>query len=347
MKNTHKKAYLAITSVLMAMTAQIHAADCNKSPCKPAPKPCNPEPRCAPRCEDSCKPSRYCGIDCNPAPDEINIRADLLYWRAELCGLEAAFGSTAIATSVAGGIITTTVTESDKEPDFDWRFGFRVGADLEFNRFDLDAIWTHYEGGAHFKDHGSHGRWKIKYDVIDLTIGRRFCMSPCFWFKPFIGVRSADIHQSLHSDLSTFFTAIIGNNTVFTRKHDKEDFWGIGPELGVEADWHIGCNFSIYASIDVVTYYGEVKGKNFDTDTFTSTVSVCNGKNKHCFDSLATDGAIGIRWDKSWDCYCYAIDFMAKLGAEQHRIYDFSDLGSDGTLSLDGGIFEIGIGFRY
>jgi hypothetical protein len=265
-----------------------------------------------------------------------------------LCGLESAFGNTTIATTVSpDAITTTTVLESHKEPHSKWDLGFRVGAEIWTNCYLLEAEWTHFNGRASFHDGRQHGRWTIDYDVIDLIFGGSFCTTPCVHLTPFIGVRGARIKQKLDSHLETFFTALIGDNFVFTDKKDKEDFWGVGPELGIKADWDLGCNFSIYGSFDFVTYYGRVKGKHFDTDTFTKTLSVCDGKSHRCFNSIGTDLALGLRWDACW-CYCGCeITFMLNLGLEQHRIYDFSDLGSDGTFSLDGGVAGAGIGFRF
>lgn len=280
----------------------------------------------------------------------LTIEADLLYWRPELCGLESAFGDTTIATTVSSNAITTTtVTENDKEPHSKWSAGFRVGADLTFNCADVDLQWTHFDGHANFREGAQHGHWKIKYDAIDLTFGRNFNILSCFDIKPYIGVRGVCIHQKLKSHLQTLFTStLIGSNTVLTDMDDKEDFWGVGPQLGFEADWKLGCDFSLYGSFAVVTYYGDVKGKNFDTDTFTQTVSVCHGKKKHCFNNIATDAALGVRWDTCVSNCCGCdLNLMFKLGVEQHRIYDFSDLGSDGTLSLDGGVFAAGFNFDF
>lgn len=325
-----KQISMTVTGMLMAMTVQVNGTDSYLP---------DGVDGCFPACEEAncCTKERW-----------LSLRGELLYWRPELCGLEAAFGTTAIATSVSSNAITTTtVTESDEEPHSKWSPGFRVGAGADYNCFDVDLAWTHFNGHANFHKNAQHGKWKIRYDVIDLTFGRYFYPTRCVAVKPFIGVRGARIHQHLNSHLTTLFTALIGNNTVTTDKIDSEKFWGIGPELGFDANWKIGCNFSLYGSFAVVTYYGHVDSKNFDTDTFTTTVSVCNGKKKHCFNNIGTDIALGIRWDKSIALCCGCVDFMLRLGAEQHRIYDFSDLGSDGTLSLDGGVFAAGVNYRF
>lgn len=322
MRSTFKHMYAAISTLSMVMIAQV-SADCNT----------------AGYCETTCCETEAC---------KVTLTGELLYWRPELCGLESAFGTTEIATTVNGDIVTTAVAESDKEPDFKWDAGFRIGADVAFNCFDLELDWTHFKGKGKFHEDRQHGHYNIDYDVIDLTLGRSFCVAPCFYVKPFIGVRGARIHQKLRSHLETLFTAVIGDNTVFTDIDDKENFWGIGPQIGLDADWYLGCNFSLYGSFAVVTYYGDVKGRSHHVDTFTRTVSECHGKNKHCFNNIATDAAIGIRWETCTTCFCGCeMDLMLKLGLEQHRIYDFSNLGSDGELSLDGGVFAAGVGFNY
>lgn len=323
MTSVLKRKYITLMGLLMAVTAQVNGFDYNPSMyCEPSD------------CEQSCG---------------FSFNAELLYWRPELCGLEGAFGTTTISTTVdTNAITTTTITESDKEPTSKWDAGFRIGVGSIFDGFDLHVDWTHFNGSAKFSEGSQFGDWKIKYDTIDLTLSRGFDMTHCFNLRPFIGIRGAKIHQRLKSHLETLFTSpLIGNNTVFTDKDDKEDFKGIGPRIGLRADWELGCNFSLYGSFAVVSYYGDVKSKNFDVDTFTSTVSVCNGERKHCFDNLATDMEFGICWETS-SCFCdYDLHLGLKLGVEQHRIYDFSELGSDGNLTLDGGVFAADLTFHY
>lgn len=322
-----KRIYIALTTTLLILaTAQVNASPFSLSRC----------------CE-----ADFCEIDCCNQPLDVNIWAELLYLRPHLGGLEAAFGNTTISTTADAGVITTTIRESDREPHFQWSPGFRLGTDVALDCFDLELDWMHFDGDAKFRDTPQHGHWKIRYDAVDFTFGRCFRVNPCFYFKPFVGIRAIGIHHKLKSHLETLFTAVIGNNTVLTDKDDKERFWGVGPELGFEVNFPMGCNFNIYGSFDVVTYYGYMRSRNFDTDTFTTIVSVSNGKKKYGFDNIATDAEVGISWKKSICYCCYEVDLMVNLGLEQHRIYEFSKLGSDGTLSLDGGVFGAGIGFRY
>lgn len=313
MKMVLRKKYASLLGLLIMITGHVNGANC--------------EPIC-------CKTPAY----------EFNISGELLYWKPELCGLEGAFGNTTIGTTLdANANIVTSINETDEEPHAKWNEGYRVGAGVSLNGFEVDLKWTHYNGHAKFRDANQFGKWRIKYRAIDLTLGHSFCASS-FYLKPFIGVRFVEIRQKLTAHLETFFTSLIGNNTIFTDKNDKENFCGAAPQIGIDAEWYLGCNLSLYGSFAFLTYYGDVKGKNFDVDTFTRTISICNGKKKRCFSNLATDGTLGIRFDSTSNRYCGCdIDFMLKLGMEQNRIYDFSELGSDGNFSLYGGVFAAGL----
>jgi hypothetical protein len=281
---------------------------------------------------------------------EVLLKGELLVWRGALSGLEAAFGKTFITTVNQDQLQVTTLKESNKKPNYKWRAGFRLGAEFMFERnFNLETDWTHFNGYAnHENQEDKNGHWKLDYDTIDLTIAHNFYPCHRFFVKPFIGLRGAIIHQKLESNLVTTKTDIEQVVTTITTKlDDKEKFWGVGPELGIEADWYLGWDLSVYAMFDAVPYYGNVHSKNDDVDTILSTKNINDIKGNSCFNSIGTDGAIGIRWDK-YLCYKNCdVHILLKLGLEQHRIYEFSNLGADGSLSLDGGVFEAGVGFRF
>lgn len=323
MTNALKKISVAITGMLMALTAPVNGVDYNQISC------------CPPEC-------------CDAPGCQFFLSGELLYWRPSLCGLESAFGTTGIAATVANSILTTTITETDVEPHSKWSPGFRIGGEVACDAYDVAALWTHFNGRATFNDGPQHGHWKIHYDAVDLVLGRNISMwSSCFNVRPFIGVRGLRIHQRLRSHLETIFTSALGSSTILSDMNDRESFRAVGPQLGFEADVSLGCNFRLYGSFDVVSYYGKVKGNNCDFDTFATTVSATRAHKHRCFNSIGTDAAIGIIWDKTVCYCCNEWNFRVNLGVEQHRIYDFSDLGSDGTLSLDGGVFGVAVGFKF
>lgn len=300
-----------------------------------------------------CETKRCCNPSCYFKPcseaSEILITGDFLYWKGALRGLEGAFGKTSIVISGQNQITTTTLTETDQEPHFKWRPGFRVGATYLLDCFDTDLNWTHFHGYGKHSNDNQNGRWKIKYDTLDLLFGYKFYPCDRFLIKPFIGLRGAKIHQTLHSHLETIKIEPLSVLTAITNLNDREKFWGLAPQIGLEADLYLGFDLSLYVTVDAVNYFGHVNSKNIDTDTFASlaAVNVSAWRKKHNFDSFGMDDSIGIRWDKFFCDCCYSMHLMLKLGLEQHRIYDFSDLGSDGSLSLDGAFAEAGFGYLF
>lgn len=335
-----KKTFVVFTSVLL-LTTSAYGNNQEKSVCPSS-------------CEKSC-----CNIPkyFNPCRDkkfgEFIVKADFLYWQSELRGLDGAFGTTSlIVDNSTPGIEKTTLTEFDRKPDFEWRPGFKVGAYFLAHCFNMDLFWTHIHGHADYHKHDQHGKWKLRYDTIDLNFGYNFFPCCHFLIKPFIGVRGANIHQMLNSHLTALTqrpTEEGTENTIVTSNlHDKEEFFGIGPQVGVEGDWYLGKNFSLYGIVDWVTYYGNTNCDYDDTDSFTATLNIYNWNKRESFNCIGFDGVVGLRWDMHYDCCCKCcIHYSIKLGVEEHRICDFSNLGSDGALSLAGGFAEASIGIHF
>lgn len=303
--------------------------------------------------ESCCCKVPYCFNPCYcKKKNEFLIHGDFLYWRASLSGLEGAFGNTSLVTSQIPLFTFRTLVQTDVEPKFKWRPGFRVGANLLVHCLDIEADWTHYNGLGRLTNGDQFGKWKVRYDTIDLTFGYKFYPCSRLCIKPDIGLRGAEIRQHLNSHLITVQFNPADDpalTTPLTDMNDSERFYGLGPQAGVEADWYIGRLFSLYFSVDAVGYYGHVSGKYFDTDLFSSlsVENINNVEKKHCFNNLSTDAAIGIRFDKYFcTCNCNT-HVMFKLGLEQHRLYELSYLGTDGSLSIDGGFFEAGIGLLF
>lgn len=288
------------------------------------------------RGSDCCKPQCCTNREWQP---RWFIEAEALAFRPSLCGLESVFGNTAIDISTTGTVTTTTATERHREPRYRWNAGYRIGAGYMMgcgcDNYDIQLYWTHFNNNTN-KRRCNRERWKLKYDVVDLTFGRGF-KAGCWEFRPYIGVRFARIDQRLHARLRTTITTSGIASLVTSRIHHKENFYGVAPEIGIDTKWNLcGC-WSVYGDFALATYYGHVRGSGTDSDTFTTTVSNRNFKSRRCFNSVATDAKVGVAWDTIFSgCGCNNMSFTLKVGLEQHRIYDFSDFGSDGTLSLSG-----------
>lgn len=277
----------------------------------------------------------YSNSCCAPSCGKFCIGADALFWAPRADGLEGEFSDTTIDRVTTDGVTTTTTTEDDNDPSFDWKVGFRLEGWYEAacEAFDIGIFWTHITGKANWGGcEDSFANWHLKYDVLDVVVGKKYHFDRCISFNPYVGIRGAWIKDSISSDLEGTFTTDAGEpQPLISTKDDSDKFWGIGVLFGMYGDWKVGCGFSIFGNFSGGTLYS-----HFDTDFYDVNISpgvedifVLHSEEKDCL--LVIDSAIGIRWDTSICSQCFGI----KLAWEQHRFLDFNQF-CEGDLCLDG-----------
>lgn len=292
-----------------------------------------PPPICPPCCYESCY--EPCVVPCQQPCTCFCVWADLLYWRSALGGLETEFGPATITKTLDSDNIPTTRThESDEDPDFDWKAGFRLGAAYDAACWDLTfaAYWTHIHGGANWVNGcASNGSWKMEYDTLDFIVGRQYDVGCCITLTPYLGVRWAHVHQNLGLHIETPFTNNGSEGVIVSTREDQDKFWGYGPEGGLAGTYALPCNFSLYADATALAYYGKADTDYDHSDVFPTSVELFQAHQKQHDCWLALDFAIGLRWEQDWCCKLFAL----QLGFEQHRILDFNNF-CNGDLCLDG-----------
>lgn len=345
-----KKIHVAIMIVLLTAVGQVYGDYGNSS--------------IDGECEDSyCCASACCG--------KGFICADLLYWRACQGGLDDCFPLTASDYVSSDGDVISRFRGKGEDPRFKWDPGFRIGAGYEFgcwDRWGIAVFWTHFNTNSkrHFKDDyeltSRHElRWKLDFDVVDVVVGREFDAASCFTLTPFGGLRFARIEQKLHSNFesrkdscadsyvepSSEFSfsdlspiAYSTDHFTTSRAHNKGRFLGIGPLIGVEADWNLGCGFSLYANASVAVLYGNFHIRSNEANYFGDGADFCEEKRHSCACQAVVDAGLGIRWQTV--CFCDNIVWL-QLGLEHHRYFNQNRFGHYGDLCLDGGNFSVGI----
>lgn len=270
------------------------------SSCCETPKPiCEPCKECeiCPPCE-TCEPCcctevPLTGEPCNcayNAPARIDpacgwdawLSASFIYWQAKESGLLLGFHYSLDSSGF--------LMENPIEQDFDYKPGFKVGCGISFCRDDwtLYLEYTRLQGenkrtfdlGNDFNKVTNYlitflekvptsyfmsniqEKWKISYNIFDLELGRPYYLGRKLVFKPYYGLRGGWIDQKLfrvsdgiHNDLSV---ELIGIGT--------ENTWLIGPRIGVDTDWLIGCHFKMIGNAAASLCY-----QNFDT--FAKSIS--------------------------------------------------------------------------
>jgi len=180
------------------------------------------------------------------------------------------------------------------------------------------------------------GQWKLQYNQIDLEIGRKYWLSPCFTLRPYGALRGAWFKTTFNTngsrdlfDLSATFpdltTTSYGASADFTNR-----YWGVGLVGGLQPNWHFCSNFILYSNFDTGLIYGEFKTKKSESytadvfklsagspDEFISTWS--NSTSSKFYQMTPVfDVAIGLRWEENWCCdrYKTALD----IGWEHHSL---------------------------
>lgn len=298
---------------------------------------------------DLCCPPPMC---CEESSGHFFVEGDLLYWKAHVSGLELGFGTSTIDQTTVSQTQTTISNEYDADPHFKWNAGYRIAAGYQFDcsEWELGAVWTY------FHDHGSKSinedadtvnttRCGVKLDQLDILFAYNTSLNSCFKFKPFVGIRAARIKENLNALLVTDIT--ISPSTFATRTvtlDDDQTYRGIGPILGIQGIWDVGCGFGIYGNAAASLMYGKYNVHFNDTDIFSAPLSdqIFSRNVRHLRGvDCNIDLALGITWNT---CVCDSYQLSLKLGFEHHQFFNHNRLGvARGDLIFDGGVFSVGL----
>ena len=178
----------------------------------------------------------------------LEFFGDVLYWQA---------------TEPVDWTMNTNRSPTDqwvafKTLDYDFATGFRVGVGVEpdwgvklyYTRFHTDTedaaagyLTPNFLGSRltvpttqdpPFFQEGNI-QAAIDYNVLDLDFGKSFCLSASWQLRPVLGLRGAWINQAFDSEFRGSWSG--GPKTIqweTADEHVNNDFWGIGPKLGIE-----------------------------------------------------------------------------------------------------------------
>lgn len=349
-----KKLWSAMTASLLVVTGLLSADAC--PPDCPPMQACNP---CNPCDYNPCNPC--CDSPCGHWMFEV----DLLYWTACEGGLTYGSDTEASAIGTAGTLTSfhTKKKHPHQRWDLGWRLG--VGFQFPCECWDAFVIWTHFDTDAHahhdesvttnrwftpawnsipgdgdeagnllggnvisdstFPVDDARAHWKLDLNLLDLEIGREFCVNSCLSLRPFIGVRGATINDKYdikYETISVSGTALVVGPV--DRVHLKNEFEGAGVRGGLDTTYDLGCGASIYGGVAASLLYGETEIKTKErlivgtTGDLTSDVLFHEQKDEECGCRAITDAEIGISWRH---CCCDKI-ILVKFGWEHHFFFN-------------------------
>lgn len=259
---------------------------------------------------------------------------------------------------------------------FRWDVGSRIGFGYLFDNrnWDMSINWLRYLSSTQKKSdtrmnimEGMFPVWSLAQDIIpfdwvefakmhwsldvnllDLDFGYSFCCS-CLFLRTYLGLRSAWIDQDFHVKYGGGIFAngpdlvAMSNNSGYDRMKMDNNYWGLGPQIGIEPQLNLGCGFRLYGNVCgtyEIGYFYLVQDEVY----LASTRFHKKREPFKCRGIL--DAAAGFLWETYIRDGCYALTF--KLGWEYHLFFHQFELQRDRfgivpnhrNLSLNGGAFS-------
>ena len=294
------------------------------------------------------------------------LTGDFLYWKAEENGLTYAFKVKHPENDLFNNHLHL------KDPHFEWDYGFRVGAgwNIPHDHWDLYLNWTHFYTGAQGHVHanqdegifpvwaapfgplGNHfvlrskAFWKLYLNILDAELGKEYYVGKKLSLRPHLDIRTVWIDQH--------FTVDYEDPDLNDRVEMKQNYWGIGPRVGLDLQWWLCWGLSICGNADISLVYGKIRSHQEE-----EMVGVPGHLhyNQHLHITRAiTDLGLYLAWDHMF--YHDQYHFGLKAGWEEHlffgqnQLFRFLDpffngsiVSNQGDLALQGWTFSARIDF--
>lgn len=307
---------------LPTLASVAQAAECNC--CSSYPTTCCEQTYCCSPVDDDCCPS-----------GKFSIFADYLLWGVKEDQLQYAIDVPQLNNFNFDGPPSTNVQFNSKEASSQANSGFKlgVGYSTACTSWDFTLFWTYLHGhtqssisdptGALFpsqfpvavfiglfsrqKDrsptsanHASN-KWTYQFDTLDFQVGKTFFPTCSVFIRSFLGIKGARINQNLSTVYSGFNNFFDSDSQIDVTVKKKNNFLAIGPSIGVESAWLMGCNFSLIGGFSFAYLYGK-----FDTD-IQLTLAQVGGSHSIPFNGdydtfrlrPTSNAWIGVDWRKS------------------------------------------------
>jgi len=244
--------------------------------------------------------------------------------------------------------------------DFNWEPGFRVGAGyvFDYDGWDVSFHFTDYETHASNSKHSSskgfllpiwdfdilplskiHTHWEVHYFDLDLVLGRNYFVSKYLSLRPFIGLASTWINQHKRAK-----EVVFAFPNVVAKVKGKNNFWGIGPRLGLDSQFFLGRHFSLYGNVEGSLLWGRFDVHEKESIKALDAVIYDENLNTHRMAPMVACG-LGVAFETNFNKN--ENHFLVKLGYESQYWWQqnqfpvlylpsFSQKRESGDLSIAG-----------
>jgi hypothetical protein len=194
-------------------------------------------------------------------------------------------------------------------------------------------------------------QWNLTYNIFDLELGKKMTLGKLVDLRPFIGLRSGFINQSINSQwfnpppvqgvLTPAFTAATEKVT--------NDFSGLGPSAGIDATLHLYTaptyGFNLIGNLSGAFMIARWRfSDNYQNDTPQAISTISDS----IFSATSmAKGYIGL----AWSCFSKDTNWNVSLGYEEQvwfnqlQYYSFDMGKTNDTLYLSGAVLGLDVKF--
>lgn len=306
---------------------------------------------------------------------------DLLMWQAREVS-DDNWGQTLTPSDINGQINFLDVP-------FKSHPGFRVGLgyDNKDNPFDIQLYYTGYKtrginradvnsGEIHSAFSGNfyannlagdgisgpyyhHAgiNWDILYNTVDLEVGRKAKIGQVLDLHPFIGLKGGSINQTLHTYWQDPFKPTTLSSptpvpiTTFSSATEtlKNNFWGIGPSMGLGSTWHLYMtperSFNLVGNISGAILWGHWKFSDVYRNNTPLSISIMNEPATSA--APMAKGYLGLEWTNQFNHANVSVrlGYEEQIWFNQIQYYIFEMGRANDSLALYGGVLDFSIHF--
>ncbi|PCI93534.1 hypothetical protein COB11_05120 [Candidatus Aerophobetes bacterium] len=203
----------------------------------------------------------------------VSVFGSALYWQAQEEGLDYV---------VKNNTGTAFANDAEvKRATFDWDWGFRVGLGYQIpkEKMELALIWTRFHTSAQSStsatefgglfpvwtipgaglspSENARANVSLKFDMADIQMLGVFTPRGFLQLKPFMSVSAVWVDQNFDVIADGGASTQIANALIIEDKIEmKNNFFGVGPKMGLETMWILGYGISIYGNIDASLLFG-------------------------------------------------------------------------------------------
>jgi len=140
---------------------------------------------------------------------------------------------------------------------------------------------------------------EVDYFLLDVYLSRGSYFSGHFSYSPFAGIKASWINFKGAKKFSNDSdTSRLAANTAYLMR-DNVDFWGVGPMVGMDGNYHICAGWSVFSSANLAILFGQSHLKNYYG--FVTTEAYPGGtltRSKLDVLSPTMRGIIGVQYDQ-------------------------------------------------